>query len=68
MKKSDVRGRAVHRCGTKRIDRRLGTHVSWEYQVKALMDPTDGPEWVPIPETDTRDWPEMGWDLEGSQS
>lgn len=62
MKKSEIKGRAVHRDGDMRIDRRPGTAPNWEFQMLMLMDPDDGPEWIPVKPEDTKDWPEDGWE------
>jgi hypothetical protein len=63
MKKSEIKGRAVHRNGVMRIDRRKGTAPNWEYQVLAMCDPDDPePMWKPIPTEEADDFPEDGWE------
>lgn len=61
MRLEEIKGRAVHTCGTKRVDRRPATDPAWEYQVLALMDPDDDPEWVPVEAEKTKSWPQDGW-------
>lgn len=61
MRIDEVTGRAVHTNGRLRIDRRKETDPIWEYQHLVLMDPDDGPEWVPVLASDTTNWPKDGW-------
>ena len=61
MRLEEIKGRAVHEGGDMRVDRRPGTKPSWEYQALVLMDPDDDPEWTPVPASETKDWPEDGW-------
>lgn len=56
-----IKGRAVHESGAYRIDRRPEASAAWEYQALKLMNPDDGPEWVPIPKHKTKNWPKSGW-------
>lgn len=53
--------RAVHQTGAYRVDFRTETAPAWNYQARKLMDPDEGPEWVPVPEHRTKNWPTEGW-------
>lgn len=57
----EIKGRAVHESGLLRVDNRPATDPKWRYQALKLMNPDDEPEWVPVPEHKTRNWPKKGW-------
>jgi hypothetical protein len=64
MKLADVKAqglRAVHDAGCYRVDFRPETAEAWHFQARKLMDPDEGPEWVPIQEHKTKNWPLEGW-------
>jgi hypothetical protein len=59
MKKSDIKGRAIHQCRSRRIDLREGVG---EYEILMMYPPEDlALMWKPVSAEHAADWPEDGW-------